>query len=301
MFTAWVEISKGYQGDGYLHLVVEIDCFEPPYQKNRKAHEFRVKLNKALYLTVSPIPDVRLGEGKQKAPSSLHIPNHETNHLPHPWTVLTWLDSRIGCRVCGLHPNHLAPFMSDILHQLSLLVSPAFTVFRSKPGARVLSINTTSFTMQAAECFAHCMDITGYLMFTPCWRLPKTRSQNVSKFPAKCQLQRWRSCRPCRQLMHTSPSTAGSKGHPLWKFLMPEPEGLCHLSPTVHHLQRKFLQPTPLPKPTWWQEPHTSPHPFSACLTYPHAERRSWQPLMVSYHSSSGFSTSWKPCPKDLN
>lgn len=40
MFTAlWVEISKGYQGNGYLHLIGEIDCFEPtctPQQKIEK-------------------------------------------------------------------------------------------------------------------------------------------------------------------------------------------------------------------------------------------------------------------------
>lgn len=209
------------------------------------------------------------------------------------------MDSRIDCRVCGLHPNHLAPFMSEILHQLSLLVSPPFTVFRSKPGAgfcpstphhlqcNLLNVSPIAWIPRNISCL-------------PRWRLPKTRSQNLSKFPAKCQLQRWRSCRPCRQLMHTSPSTAGSKGHPLWKFLMPEPEGLGHLSPTgtsASSTEKIPAPPTPLPKPTSWQEPHTSPHPFSACLTYPHAERRSWQPLMVSYHSSSGFSASWTTCP----
>ena len=189
--------------------------------------------------------------------------------------------------------------MSEILHQLSLLVSPTFTVFRSKPGAgfcpstphhlqcNLLNVSPVAWISWDISCLP---PVGGFRKHGCKTSVNFQPSVSSSVEDPAVHVGSW-CTRPhplpaAKATRYGSSSCQSQRGCVIWVQLE-----------AVHHLQRKFLHPTPLPKPTSWQEPHTSPHPFSACLTYPHAERRSWQPLMVSYHSSSWFSASWKPWP----
>ena len=185
--------------------------------------------------------------------------------------------------------------MSEILHQLSLLVSPPFAVFRSEPGAgfypstphhlqcNLLNVSPIAWISWDISCLP---PVGGFRKHGRKTSVNFQPSVSSSVEDPAVHVGSW-CTRPhplpaAKATRYGSSSWQSRRGCVIWVQLEP-----------AHHLQRKF----PLPRPTSWQEPHTSPHPFSACLTYPHAERRSWQPLMVSYHSSSGFSASWKPWP----